>query len=100
MHLHVMLAWIWIDGDVSLVTGSGGFLFERWPRPPPDTPRWITRVSASFKTGFDKPSNDVFFIFLGSIALSTALIWLAGPSIVILFWLMASFCIFEADGHE
>jgi len=53
--------------------------------PPPGTPRWLTRVSARFKTDLEKPSIELTIIFLCSLACSTVLIWFGGPSIVELF---------------
>jgi hypothetical protein len=53
--------------------------------PPPGTPRWLTRVSARFKTDLEKPSIELTIIFLGSLACFTVLIWLGGRSIVEFF---------------
>ncbi len=50
--------------------------------PAPGTPRWITKISGSFKTGLEHPSKELYFIMLGSVAISAAFIWAAGSPIV------------------
>jgi hypothetical protein len=53
--------------------------------PPPGTPRWVTKVNASFKTGLEKPSTELTLIFLGSMTFTAAAIWFSGPAIVHFF---------------
>jgi hypothetical protein len=46
--------------------------------PPPQTPRWVTHVSASFKTGLEEFSFAYFAIMISALLISFAVIFLFG----------------------
>jgi len=51
--------------------------------PPPQTPRWITYVSASFKTGLEEFSLGYFISMLLALVVSIAAIVLFGNEIAL-----------------
>lgn len=49
--------------------------------PPPSTPKWITKVSARFETGLEKPPAALKLVFTVSILFTLAVIAFAGDDI-------------------
>jgi len=49
--------------------------------PPPQTPRWITHVSASFRTGLEEFSLGYFAIMISALLASVAAIYLFGQEV-------------------
>jgi hypothetical protein len=49
--------------------------------PPPQAPRWVTHVSASFKTGLEEFSFAYFAVMISALLVSIAVIFLFGQNL-------------------